>query len=188
MPVAIVVVVTVVLGGATVARGHEKGFPTRTLKAAFPKAESFVEKSKTLSPDEVSIVERASGDRVAAADRNLKYYIAVVAQEGRRRSLGTVVLVDTRGPKGAIDLAVAVGLDGTLHRVLVTDNADDPAVGAEPFLRQFAGRPATSGLRVGEDIKAAGNPQAAEAVARAVRRGRALVQTAVQSANSASRQ
>jgi len=85
--------------------------------------------------------------------------------------MGTVLMVDTKGPKGLIDLALGIRRDGTVHRVVVVHNVDEAGLGAPEFLNQIQGKSAASPLRVGQDIRYSGNALAAQALLDAVRRG-----------------
>jgi addiction module HigA family antidote len=42
--------------------------------------------------------------------------------------IGTVVLVDASAPNGHIDMALGITRDGTIQRVIVTENADERAI------------------------------------------------------------
>ena len=88
------------------------------------------------------------------------------------------MLVDTRGPKGALDLAIGFNRDGTVHRVVVVENADDPGLSANGFLDQLKGKAIQSPLTVGKDVRYGGDAQAAQALLSAVRRGMQLLAAA----------
>ena len=85
--------------------------------------------------------------------------------------LGTVVLIDAKGAKVLMDLALGIKRDGTIARVVVTENSDEKALGEAAFLDQLKGKNAQSPLAVGKDIRYAGDVKSAEGLLSAVRRG-----------------
>jgi len=150
---------------------HEEGFPEKTLKSVFPDATGFTAREKTFTAGQVTQIEKASASKLARNDNPLNFYVALGKPQDGSGVLGIVVLVDTRGSKGAIDLALGVKRDGTVARVVITENADDKGLSAAAFLDQLKGKSAKSSLMLGKDITFAGDAKAAEAVLGAVRRG-----------------
>src|SRR3990172_5039719 len=150
---------------------HEEGFPEKTLKSVFPDATGFTAREKKFTAEQVKQIEQASASKLARNDNPLNFYVALGKSPDGSGVLGIVVLVDTRGPKGAVDMAIGVKRDGTVARVVVTENADDKGLSAAAFLDQFKGKNAKSPLVLGKDIQYAGDAKAAAAVLSAVRRG-----------------
>ncbi len=150
---------------------HEKGFPSATLKKVFPDATGFTARKKTLTAEQLKKAEQESGSKVQRNDNPFGFYVALGKSADGSGVLGTVLMLDTRGPKGGIDLAVGVRRDGSVHRVVVVENSDDPALAQAAFLDQIQGKSAKSPLKTGQDIRFSGNAQAADAVLSAVRRG-----------------
>ena len=150
---------------------HEDGFPEKTLKSVFPDATGFTPRKKSFTAEQMKQIEQASGSKLARNDNPLNFYVALGKPPDGSGVLGTVVLVDTRGPKGAIDLAIGVKRDGSVARVVISENADDKGLSAAAFLDQFKGKNAKSPLVLGKDIQYAGDAKAAAAVLSAVRRG-----------------
>jgi Na+-translocating ferredoxin:NAD+ oxidoreductase RnfG subunit len=153
---------------------HESGFPKETLQKVFPDATGFTARKKALTPEQVKRVEQESGSKVMRNDNPLTYYVAVKGQD----ALGSVVMIDTRGSKGGIDLALGVRRDGAVARLVVVENSDDPALGQAAFLDQLPGKTAQSPLKAGQDIKFSGDARSAQAVLSAVRRGLILLAAA----------
>ena len=149
---------------------HEEGFPEKTLKSVFPDATGFTPRKKVFTAEQIKQIEQASGSKLARNDNPLNFYVAL-GKSGGADLLGTVVLIDARGPKGGIDLALGVKRDGTVARVVITENADDKGLNAAAFLDQLKGKTAKSPLALGKDIQYSGDAKAAEAVLSAVRRG-----------------
>ena len=150
---------------------HEEGFPEKTLKLVFPQATGFTPRKKTFTATQITQIEQASASKLQRNDNPLNFYVALGKAPDGSGVLGIVVLVDTQGPKGAIDLALGMKRDGTIERVVVTENADDPALSTAAFLGQFQGKNAGSPLALGRDIRFPGNPKAAEIFLNTVRRG-----------------
>ena len=90
---------------------HEEGFPEKTLKSVFPDATGFTAREKTFTAGQVTQIEKASASKLARNDNPLNFYVALGKPQDGSGVLGIVVLVDTRGPKGAIDLALGVKRD-----------------------------------------------------------------------------
>ena len=156
---------------------HETGFPEETLKKVFPDATGFTTRKKTLTTEQLQRVEQLSGNKVAKNDNPLTFYVAL-GKTGASGVLGMVVMVDTAGPKGAIDLAIGVNRDGSLHRVVVVENGGDPALAADGFLNQLKGKTLKASLNVGQDISYTGDSKAAQALLGAVRRALYLLDAA----------
>ena len=150
---------------------HEEGFPEKTLKSVFPEATGFTAREKKFTTEQVTQIEKAAASKLARNDNPLNFYVALGKPQDGSGVLGIVVLVDTRGPKGGIDLALGVKRDGTVARVVITENADDKGLSAAAFLDQLQGKSAKSPLALGKDITYTGDAKAAEAVLGAVRRG-----------------
>ena len=153
---------------------HESGFPSETLKKVFPEASGFTARKKTLTPEQLKKAEQDSGSKVQRNDNPLTYYVAVKGQD----ALGTVLMLDTRGIKGGINLAVGIRRDGSVSRVVVVENKDDAKLSAAAFLDQIQGKTLQSPLKVGQDIKYSGDAQSAQAVLSAVKRGLSLLAAA----------
>src|SRR3972149_252109 len=107
---------------------HEPGFPEQTLKKVFPEATGFTARKKTLTAEQVKQIEQASGSAVQRNDNPLSFYVALGKSADGSGVLGTVVLIDTKGPRGAMDLAIGIKRDGSVLRVVLVENADDPGL------------------------------------------------------------
>ncbi|MBI2821966.1 MAG: hypothetical protein HYX74_07055 [Acidobacteria bacterium] len=149
------------------------GLTPDALKKLFPEAENFVSRQKVLSAQAITKVEQSSGSKIHDVDKNLTVYVALGKdpQTKKTRSIGAVLMVDAKGARGMIDLAVAYGLDGTVKRVLVMKNADDKTLESETFLKQFEGKKPSDRWDLQKDFNLAGNPASAREVIQAVRRG-----------------
>jgi Na+-translocating ferredoxin:NAD+ oxidoreductase RnfG subunit len=157
---------------------HESGFPSETLKKVFPEATGFTARKKTLTAEQLKLAEEKSGSKVQRNDNPLAFYVALGKSPDGSGALGTVLMLDARGTKGGLDLALGVKRDGTVYRVLVTENHDDPGLSAEAFLDQINGKSMQSPLKVGQDIRYSGDAKSAQAVLNAIRRGLYLLAAA----------
>ena len=155
------------------ALGHGDALSRETLKKFFPEAENFVSRKKSLTPQQLLQVEKASGDEVQAVDKDLTVFVAVAKdpQTGKMQSIGAVLMVDARGAKGAVDMAVGYNLDGSVRKVLIMENKDDKELESEAFLGQMEGKNPSDSWDVERGFQLVGNPASAQAVIRAVRRG-----------------
>ena len=144
-----------------------------TLKRLFPEADNFVNRKKSLTPEQVLKVEKATGDKVQEVDKNLTGFVAVVKepQTNKMKSIGAVLLVGAEGSTGTIDMAVAYNLDGSVKKVFITENKDDKELESEGFLSQLDGRSPSDSWDLERDFQLVGEPASAQALIRAVRRG-----------------
>jgi hypothetical protein len=155
------------------ALGHDDALTKETLKKFFPEAENFVSRKKSLTPQQLLKVEKASGDEVQAADKDLTVFVAVAKdpQTGKMQSIGAVLMVDAAGAKGAVDMAVGFSLDGSVKKVLIMENEDDKELESETFLGQLEGKGPSDSWDLENEFRLVGNPASAQAVIRAVLRG-----------------
>jgi Na+-translocating ferredoxin:NAD+ oxidoreductase RnfG subunit len=154
---------------------HETGFPEHTLRNVFPRAAGFTLRKKFLSPDQLARVEQASESQVQQNDNPLFYYVALGKSSDGSGVLGAVVMVDTHGSHGALDLAVGIRRDGTVERIVVVANQDEPGLSADAFLQQIEGKNAQSLRTVGKDLQYSGDSRSAQAFVNAVRRAVHLI-------------
>ncbi len=157
---------------------HDTGFPEQTLKSIYPDATGFTSRKKSFTKQQVQAIERAAGTQLHKNDNPLTFYVALGKSSDGTGVLGLIVVVDAAGPKGPIDLAIGVARDGTIHRVVVSENSDDLGLGEDSFLAQFKGFTAKSPMAIPVDIEFKGSVESAQALADAVRRGLHLLATA----------
>jgi len=155
------------------AMGHG-GISKEILTQLFPEAENFVNRQKALTAGDVNRVEQGSGDLVQEEDKHLNVFVAVAKdpETGKMRSVGAVFMVDANDfPIGAIELVVACNLDGSVRKVLVTENSQDKGIESESFLSQFEGKGPSDSWDPDKDFELTGNPKSSRAVIKAVVRG-----------------
>ena len=159
-------------------RAHETGFPEETLKKVFPDATGFTVRKKTLTPEQLRRAEQLSHSKVQANDNPLSIYVALGKSADGSGVLGMVLVIDAKGPRGGMDLAVGYRRDGNVYRVVVVENGDDPSLSSADFLDQIREKGLGSALTVGQDIHFSGDAQAAQALLNAVRRGMYFLEAA----------
>src|SRR6266446_5587015 len=93
---------------------HNEGFPEKTLKAIFPDATGFTPRKKSFTAAQVKQIEQASGSKLAHNDNPLNFYVALGKPPDGSGVLGTVVLIDAKGAKGLMDLALGIKRDGSI--------------------------------------------------------------------------
>lgn len=155
---------------STLLPAHETGFPEQILRNVFPRAKGFAVRKRMLSPDQLAEVEKESESRIELNDNPLFYYVALGKSPDGSGVLGVVVMVDTHGPKGLLDLAVGIRRDGMVERIVVIQNQDEPGLSADAFLTQIEGNDAQSLKALGKDLQFSGDPESAQAFVNAVRR------------------
>lgn len=143
--------------------GHSHEAPTAKLKQIFPKAESFVTKDLTISPDARQRIEAKLGKKLH--DHDLQGHVFVATTGGRSTGVAREAHVHM---DGEVDIVVGVDLKGAVQGVVVT--GAPAAVCSPSFLNQFKGKTAASAMKVGGDVKAApGAAQASTTIAFEVR-------------------
>ncbi|MDA2934500.1 hypothetical protein MYX82_09165 [Acidobacteria bacterium AH-259-D05] len=152
--------------------GHD-AISKETLKELFPEAENFVNRRKALSAEQIRKVEQSAGEKLQEIDKNLTVFVAVAKdpETNKMKSIGAVLMVDAKGSTGVIDLAVAYDLDGSVKKVLVTENKDDVKLESEAFLGQLKGKSPSDRWDLDKDFQLVANADSARALIRAVRRG-----------------
>ncbi len=154
---------------------HEGAFPEKTLRQIFPDAENFAARKVTLTSKQVS--ELMAVEKVVdPEDREFTFYVAIGKDNsGRHRSLGAVLILHGFGPQGIIDMAVGYKADLTVRGIVITENKNDQRIGSPEFLKQIENKGPNNSLVVGRDIRFHGDPQAAEALIKAVKKGMLLL-------------
>lgn len=133
------------------------------LNSIFSKATGFFLKTATLTADKVDSIEAALGAKLRPTDLKPTYYIALGAN---RKPMGAVLFVDVESPKGTIDGAVGLNMQGKVVKVAVYADKEASGIADAKFLKQFEGFGVENKFQVGVDVKAAsGHKDASQAVA-----------------------
>ena len=142
---------------------HETEWPGQKLKAFFPMAKKFVQRSVVLTSAKIAAIEKELGSKLRKEDHKPVFYIPLNA---KNRPIGLVLFADTQGPRGVIDGAVGLNMKGKIVKVTVYEHKESDAIASEKFLKQFIGMDIDSTFKVGKDVKAVkGQEAASEAVA-----------------------
>jgi len=137
---------------------HETEFPGQKLASIFPKAKKFVQKSAVLTPDKIAAIEKELGAKLGPEDMKPIFYLPI---NEKNRPMGLVLFVDVKGPLGVIDGAVGLNMQGKIVKVAVYDHKETGAIAGEAFLKQFIGMGIDDAFKVGEDVEAVGEHEAA---------------------------
>ena len=154
------------------ALGHG-GVSREILKQLFPEAENFVNRRKVLTPQQISKVERDSGDSVQKADINLEVFVAVAkdSETGKMKSLGGALMIDAAVSAGTVDMVIAYNLDGSVKKVIVMDESTDQSLNSDGFLGQFEGKGLMDGWDPETDFSLTNNSVDSRSLIKAVYRG-----------------
>lgn len=170
MKTMLMALMALLLGSAAWGHGpeeHGASTPTALLKKVFPAASGFVQKDLHLGHDSSlrGHVEARLGAKLEGHDLEAPAWVATSGG----RSAGVAWMTDVHLPSGNADVLVGVDLKGKIVGVAL--GHAPAALSGASFLKQFAGKTASSPLQVGQDLKAApGQDQASKQVAAAVRK------------------
>ena len=145
---------------------HDVVWPGKKLAALFPGAAKIIQKNVTLSRGQVLSVEKKLGAKIRREDAVPSFYIAYkmpemtaaeharLIQAGEKMKVApyaTAWFVDTVTSRGKMEGGVAVDTRGKVHRVIVFEHREDPAIAKDEFLNQFIGKGLEDKIRVGDD-------------------------------------
>ena len=144
------------------AQGDEKTV-SKKLNSIFPKATGFFLKTAALTSDKVESIQNVLGVKLRPTDRNPTYYIALGEQ---KKPMGAVLFVDVESPKGTIDGAVGLNMQGKVVKVEIYAHKETSGIAEAKFLKQFDGFGVENKFQVGVDVKPVpGHKGASQAVA-----------------------
>ena len=145
------------------------------VKAAFATAQSVTTEHKALTDEQVAMVEKGTGTKIA--DRDHHTYIAYETGSGARKQTGAATVVKAGGAELVIVYDSRNGLP--IIREVRATGVD------EAFLAQFKNKGHDDAIALGKDIKAAGVDEAtAKAIADAVRQDSHVMQALYGKAHS----
>jgi hypothetical protein len=136
------------------------------VKKVVPDADKIRKSARKIPPAGQAKIEKALGEKLEAADLSPAMYecVSIVPQiSSAEPTPCRVVFLTAKGPKGPIQLGVAVAwLESTVHAVKVLSNADAKEVEAPEFLSPFSGFEYSANLANPPDVLAAALKKAAE--------------------------
>ena len=141
-----------------ISNAHETEFPGQKLASIFPKVKKFIQKSAVLTPDKIAAIEKELGVKLRPEDMKPIFYLPI---NEKNKPIGLVLFVDVKGPLGVIDGAVGLNMQGKIVKVAVYDHKETDAIAGEVFLKQFIGMGIDDAFKVGEDVEAVGEHEAA---------------------------
>ena len=151
---------------------HEKKWPERRLRQAWPEAQSFT--SKQISLTSAQIFElNADGIKTDSNERSPNFYLAQAkdAKTKKLTNLGAILFIDEPGDNGVMEISVAMGNNGQIKKIDIWESSENPLISKDDFLKQFVGKSASDTILIEKDFKPVqGAPKASEAVAMAARK------------------
>ena len=148
--------------------GHEKKWPEKRLRQAWPEAQSFTSKQVSLTSSQIAEL-KTDDIQIGAQDKSPTFYFAEVTQEKKTKKIGIILFVDATGENGVMEISVAIGLDGGVKKIDVWDHSEKASIANNDFLAQFVGKTSKNPLTVNKDYRpVTGAEKASVAVARAV--------------------
>ena len=165
--VIVVMVVAAVLFSMT-ASAHQKGWPGKRLREAFPEANKFTSQQVTLSADQISRIEQAIGEKLEPESR-VPTFFPGLNKAGEKR--GFVLFADQTGENGKIEMGVAVDTQGIIRNVVIYTSREDRRIRQPEFLDQFKGKSMKDTLKLGTDLTPVpGAEKASQAIVTGVRK------------------
>ncbi len=150
--------------------GHEKKWPEKRLRQAWPDAQSFTSKQVSLTVSQITDL-KSDALQIGAQDRSPTFYFAEVAQEKKTKKIGIILFQDGIGENGVIEISIAMGLDGGVKKIDVWDHSENKLIAQDDFLKQFVGKNSKDSFAVNKDYQpVAGAEKASDAVAQAVKK------------------
>lgn len=167
----------VAVGLASCASAHDVGWPAKKLDALIPGAK-FTPRKYKLTPEQVKTIEAKFSEENANGklhkeDIEGTAYVGVGKdpKTGKTTTLGVVLFVDPKGPRGWMEAGIAVDPKGKLLSVRVFEHKEGKTLNDATFLKQFVGKTTKDMLHVGHDLKASGaDGPAVQALASGVKR------------------
>jgi hypothetical protein len=131
------------------------------IKAVFPDAQTFTKQHKDVPAEKIARIEKDTGGRVP--DKDHHSYLAFATKDGKRAQIGAATLLKADGKEMIVVYESKNGMP-TVREVRAEGIAKE-------FLAQFAGKNHDAPVKFGEDIKALGgiNEAQAKEIAQAVR-------------------
>lgn len=145
---------------------RETEFPQQKLAAIFPESNKFVLRNAVLTPAKIASIEEELRAKLRVADQKPIFYIPIGEIDGKRKPIGLVLFADVKGPRGIIDGAVGLNMQGKVVKVAIYEHKETEAIASEQFLKQFIGMGIDDTFKVGEDVETVeGHEDASQAVA-----------------------
>jgi hypothetical protein len=151
--------------------GDGQGPSKATLQRLFPRAQSFVTRPLTLTPEVQKRIAARLGQPLEEHD--LKSSAYVPTYEGR--SLGVVWVTDAHLKEGLADVLVGVDLSGKIVGVAL-EHSPVPLLAQSSYLKQFAGLAPSANFAQIKPVRS--NPAGSKLVSAAVRKGAIVIEEA----------
>ncbi|MBY0415855.1 MAG: FMN-binding protein [Bdellovibrionales bacterium] len=152
--------------------GHEKKWPEKRLRKAWPMAQSFTSKQVSLTSSQISQLT-TDGIKIGPEDRSPTFYFAQekVASTEKLKSVGIILFIDEYGANGRIEISVAMGSDGKVKKVDLWEHSENSLISKDDFLNQFIGKTSKDAIVEDKDFQPVKEAyKASKAVALAVQK------------------
>ena len=163
-------IVLVFIFFASISHGHEKKWPEKRLRQAWPEAQSFTSKQVSLTSSQISQL-KSEDIQIGAQDRSPTFYFPEELQDKKPKKVGLILFVDGAGVNRVMEMSIAMGLDGRVTKVDLWEQSEGALLAKADFLKQFIGKNANDSFVANKDYQpAAGAEKASEAIANAVKK------------------
>ena len=162
--------VTLILAFSFSVGAHEKKWPEKRLRQAWPQAQSFTSKQISLAPSQISKLAN-EGVQIRSEDRSPTFYFVQekTSPTDKAKTIGIILFVDEYGANGVMEISVAMGSDGQTKKIDIWEHSENSLVAKEEFLKQFLGKTAKNSFMVSKDYQPVAEAvKASEAIAKAV--------------------
>ncbi|OYZ23573.1 MAG: hypothetical protein B7Y39_04515 [Bdellovibrio sp. 28-41-41] len=152
--------------------GHEKKWPERRLRQAWPQAQSFTSKQVSLTSSQISEL-KSEGVQIDSKDRSPIFYFAQskVTSGGKPQTLGLILFIDSYGANGPMEITVGLSSDGLVQKIDIWEHTENSSVTKEAYLKQFIGKSSKDPMLVNKDYQPVSEaPKASESIALAVQK------------------
>ncbi len=162
-------IITLILTFSVSALSHEKKWPEKRLRQAWPEAQSFSSKQISLTPPQISQLN-TEGIKIGSEDRSPTFYFAQekIPSLDKPKTLGVILFVDQFGANGRMEISVAMGPDGKVKKIDLWEHSENALIAKDDFLKQFVGKTSKDSFVENKDyqpVKDAAKASAAVAMA-----------------------
>lgn len=133
---------------------HEKKWPERRLRQAWPEAQSFTSKQISLTTLQISEL-KADGIQTDSNNRSPSFYIAQKKDSITKKlvNIGAILFIDESGDNGVMEISIALGNDGKIKKINIWESSENSSTSKDEFLKQFIGKSAQDSFVVEKDYK-----------------------------------
>lgn len=157
----------------SISGAHEKTWPEKRLRRAWPEAQNFTSKQVSLTGAQVASLKN-EGIQVGAEDRSPIFYFVQekpVPPSEKPKTIGVILFIDEFGANGRMEISVAMGVDGQVKKIDIWEHKENLLIAQEIFLKQFIGKSAKDVFVKNKDYTVIAEAEkASEAVAKSAKK------------------